>query len=140
VIVLDTNVLSETFRADASPLVIEYVATTRDLAITATSAFELLEGARRLPGGRRRRDILEAIELVLGSFSSRVLPYSGATARLQAGIAASRRAAGRPIDMEDGIIAATCLEHGATLATGNTRDFEGLGIEFLNPWEPRSRS
>ena len=139
-IVLDTNVLSETLRADAAPLVGDYVATNPDLAIAATSVFELLEGVSRLPGGRRRRDILEAIELVLGSFSSRVLPYSGATARLQAGIAASRRADGRPIDMEDRMIAATCLEHGATLATRNTRDFVGLGIEFLNPWEPRSRS
>jgi len=134
VIVLDTNVLSETFRADASPLVIEYVATTRDLATTATSVFELLEGVSRLPEGRRRRDILEAIELVLGSFSSRVLPYTGVTARLQAGIAATRRTAGRPIDMEDGMIAATCLEHGATLVTRNTRDFEGLGLDLVNPW------
>ena len=133
-IVLDTNVLSETFRADASPLVIEYVATTRDLATTATSVFELLEGVSRLPEGRRRRDILEAIELVLGSFSSRVLPYTGVTARLQAGIAATRRTAGRPIDMEDGMIAATCLDHGATLVTRNTRDFEGLGLDLVNPW------
>ncbi len=133
-IVLDTNVLSETFRADASPLVIEYVATTRDLATTATSVFELLEGVSRLPEGRRRRDILEAFELVLGSFSSRVLPYTGVTARLQAGIAATRRTAGRPIDMEDGMIAATCLEHGATLVTRNTRDFEGLGLDLVNPW------
>ena len=133
-IVLDTNVLSETFRADASPLVIEYVATTRDLATTATSVFELLEGVSRLPEGRRRRDILEAIELVLGSFSSRVLPYTGVTARLQAGIAATRRTAGRPIDMEDGMIAATCVEHGATLVTRNTRDFEGLGLDLVNPW------
>ena len=136
-IVLDTNVLSETFRADASPLVIEYVATTRDLATTATSVFELLEGVSRLPEGRRRRDILEAIELVLGSFSSRVLPYTGVTARLQAGIAATRRTAGRPIDMEDGMIAATCVEHGATLVTRNTREFEGLGLELVNPWVPR---
>ncbi|HOW01799.1 MAG TPA: VapC toxin family PIN domain ribonuclease, partial [Rhodoglobus sp.] len=63
-IVLDTNVLSESFRADASPQVLDYVATTRDLVVTATSVFELLEGVSRLPEGRRRRDILEAIELV----------------------------------------------------------------------------
>ncbi|HOY83657.1 MAG TPA: VapC toxin family PIN domain ribonuclease, partial [Rhodoglobus sp.] len=78
-----------------------------------------------------------AIELVLGSFSSRVLPYTGVTARLQAGIAATRRATGRPIDMEDGMIAATCVEHGATLVTRNTRDFEGLGLDLVNPWVPR---
>ena len=136
-IVLDTNVLSESFRADASPQVLDYVATTRDLVVTATSVFELLEGVSRLPEGRRRRDILEAIELVLGSFSSRVLPYTGVTARLQAGIAATRRATGRPIDMEDGMIAATCVEHGATLVTRNTREFEGLGLELVNPWVPR---
>ena len=134
-IVLDTNVLSESFRADASPQVVAFVASTRDVAITATSVFELLEGASRLPEGRRRRAIVDSIERVLDAFSGRVFAYTGATARLQAGLAATRRSAGRPIATEDGMIAATCLEHGATLATPNTRDFAGLGIELVNPWE-----
>lgn len=35
----------------------------------------------------------------------------------------------------DGMIAATALEHGLTLVTRNVRDFAGLGVTLLNPWE-----
>jgi predicted nucleic acid-binding protein len=37
--------------------------------------------------------------------------------------------------MADGLIAATALEHGLTLATRNTKDFEHLGLALINPWE-----
>ena len=33
------------------------------------------------------------------------------------------------------MIAATALTHGATLATRNVGDFEGLDIELVNPFE-----
>lgn len=34
----------------------------------------------------------------------------------------------------DAQIAATCLAHGAQLATRNVRHFEGLGLAWVNPW------
>ena len=34
------------------------------------------------------------------------------------------------------MIAAICLVHGATLATRNVGDFEGLGLTVVNPFEP----
>ena len=36
--------------------------------------------------------------------------------------------------MEDGLIAATALEHDLTLVTRNVKDFEGLGITVFDPW------
>jgi predicted nucleic acid-binding protein len=41
---------------------------------------------------------------------------------------------GRPLKVEDGLIAATALEHSLTVVTRNTRDFEGLEVAVLNPW------
>jgi predicted nucleic acid-binding protein len=35
----------------------------------------------------------------------------------------------------DGMIAATALEHGLTLVTRNMKDFAGLGVVLLNPWD-----
>ncbi|MDP3208781.1 MAG: hypothetical protein Q8M65_06500, partial [Rhodoglobus sp.] len=83
-IVLDTNVLSESFRADAAERVVEFVSLTPGLALTAVSVFELLNGAGRLPNGRRRRGIVEAIERVLAELADRVLPYDGSAARIHA--------------------------------------------------------
>ncbi len=34
----------------------------------------------------------------------------------------------------DGLIAATAVAHQLTLATRNTRDFEGFGIDIVDPW------
>lgn len=33
------------------------------------------------------------------------------------------------------MIAAICASRGATLATRNTRDFAGLGLPLVDPWE-----
>lgn len=48
---------------------------------------------------------------------------------------AARQAAGRPLSVTDGFIAATALEHGLILVTRNTKDFDGLGVTLFNPWE-----
>ena len=45
-------------------------------------------------------------------------------------------AARRPIDPFDALIAAICLDAGATLATRNTADFDSLGLTLVNPWDP----
>lgn len=42
---------------------------------------------------------------------------------------------GRPVGMADGLIAATAMEHGLTVVTRNIKDFSGLGIQVVNPWE-----
>ena len=42
---------------------------------------------------------------------------------------------GRPISLSDAMIAAICLAHDATLATRNVRDFDGLDLKLVNPFE-----
>jgi predicted nucleic acid-binding protein len=37
----------------------------------------------------------------------------------------------------DGLIAATALLHGLTVATRNTRDYHRAGVQVVNPWEQR---
>lgn len=42
--------------------------------------------------------------------------------------------AGRRLAAMDGLIAATVLAHGLTLATWNQSDSEGRGVPLVDPW------
>ena len=137
-IVLDTNVLSEPLRAKPAGAVLEWIATHADIGTTSVTVAELLTGARRLPQGRRRDDLLLAIERVLSSFPTNVLPFDLAAARRYAEMQELRRSAGVPLSVEDGIIAAICSTRSLALATRNTRDFEGLGLRLIDPWTDRA--
>jgi toxin FitB len=49
-------------------------------------------------------------------------------------IASVRERAGRPIPGFDALIAGICRSRGATLATRNVADFDGTGIDVIDPW------
>jgi predicted nucleic acid-binding protein len=136
VIVLDTNVLSEPLRERPDDGVLAWLSSVdSDVTATAVSIGELLVGARRLPQGRRRDGLLAAIDGIATSFEDQVLPYDLGASRRYAAMQADRRSAGRPLSTEDGMIAAICAENEATLATRNVRDFDGLGVVLINPWD-----
>lgn len=138
-IVLDTNVVSEPLRERPHPAVVAWLRTLdvagRPVAVTSVTVGELLNGVRELPRGRRRDNLREAVESFLRLQSEQVLAYDEAAARSYAPILDARRIDGRPMGVEDAMIAATCWVHGAALATRNTRDFEGLDLELVNPWD-----
>jgi predicted nucleic acid-binding protein len=137
VIVLDTNVLSEPLRPEPSPVVLDWLASLREpAAITAVTAAEMLRGARLLPEGRRRDVLLAGIDDAVRAFERDILPFDAQAARMYAHLNEVRTRAGRPLSVEDGMIAAICRSHGATLATRNLADFEGLGLDAVDPWRP----
>jgi predicted nucleic acid-binding protein len=63
--------------------------------------------------------MIDAIETVLQTFTSSFLAYDEVAARRSARLQEARRETVRPLAVEDGVIAATCTAHGATLATRN---------------------
>ena len=138
-IVLDTNVLSEPLNRQPDEHVLAWLASLDEEAgVTAVSVGELLTGVRALPVGRRREGLLAAIEATLQTFAGSVLAYDEAAARHYARLQELRRAAGRLLAVEDGMIAAICIARGTTLATRNTTDFNGLGLDLIDPWSNSS--
>lgn len=134
-IVLDTNVLSEPLRSTPDGRVLTWWATVdQPVAITSVSVGELLVGVGMLPAGRRRDDLAAAIERVLATHGRAVLPYDAAAARRYAAFQEIRRALGRPLAVEDGMIAAIAATRSAVLATRNVKDFVGLGVPLVDPW------
>ncbi len=136
-IVLDTNVVSELMRPAPSSAVVSWVS-QRDAAtlfFSAVGEAELRLGVAAMPAGRRRDAIEEAIEATLSKdFAGRILPFDSAAARAYAAIAAARRAAGRPVSTMDMQIAAIARSQHMAVATRNTKDFTGIGVDLADPW------
>ena len=138
-IVLDTNVLSEPLKNEPDEHVLAWLGSLDEMAgVASVSVGELLTGVRALPAGRRRQGLLEAIEATLATFAGAVLAYDEPAARHYARLQELRRAAGRPLAVEDGMIAAICTSRGATFATRNTADFTGLDLDLIDPWATSS--
>jgi predicted nucleic acid-binding protein len=138
VIVLDTNVLSELMRPEPASVVVAWVSSqtaTSQYTTTVTQA-EVLYGLLLLSAGKRRTRLLGAAEAMFAEdFAGRVLSFGSDAAALYARIAADRRRGGRPISHFDAQIAAIARANGAKLATRNTAEFQGCGVELVDPWK-----
>lgn len=136
-IILDTNVLSELMRPEPSPAVLAWFA-RHDTSIFQTTAImeaELRTGIAILPAGKRYEQLQHALDAVIfEDFAGRILPFDSQAARAYAEIFATRRAVGHQISEADCQIASIARVHGASIATRNVRDFEGCGIDIVNPW------
>jgi toxin FitB len=138
VIILDTNVMSELTRLDPDPGVISWLDSlpAEETAITAITAAELRYGVRRLPDGRRKNGLSEAVHAIINiDFRGRVEPFDVLAADQYADIVATREHIGRPISTSDAQIAAICRVLDATLATRNTPDFTNTGVDLIDPWK-----
>ena len=139
-IILDTNVVSELMRPDPAPQVANWVRDRdrRELRTTAVTLAEVRYGIARLPDGRRKQALLTAADEIFSAFDDQVLPLDIPAAEIYAAIASSRERAGRPVGGFDALIAAICRSRGAALATRNATDFEGTGVEIVDPWHQPS--
>ena len=136
-IILDTNVLSETVRISPAPVVMGWLASMRVETVftTAITQAEMLRGLELLPAGRRKTLLTEAIENIFSEeFTDRILPFNDEAAPFYAAITARRARAGQPVSQSDAMIAAICRSRRATVATRNARDFELCGIQVTDPW------
>lgn len=136
-IILDTNVLSETLRSAPDPRVIEWFRAQRRAALftTTITRAEILYGLGLLADGARKQALSAAIASIFEQdFAGRLLGFDSDAADLYATIAVSRKGAGKQISQFDAMIAAVARSAGATLATRNVKDFVDCGITVIDPW------
>ncbi|MEO1200716.1 MAG: type II toxin-antitoxin system VapC family toxin [Pseudomonadota bacterium] len=139
-IILDTNIVSELLRPAPEPKVEAWLAAQEgaQVYLTSISEAELRFGVAILAAGQRRDALSQAIDGMLREdFRDRILSFDSAAAETYAIIGAERRNAGRPISQFDCQIAAIARTQGARIATRNAKDFEGCGIEIVDPWGAR---
>jgi toxin FitB len=139
-ILVDTNVISELWRDRPNSRVVEWLEyqPRESIFVSSITLAELYFGIVRLDDGRNKLRMSKSIARIeRETFAGRVLSFDNKTA-VQFGIVrAAWERMGRPINFPDSAIAATALTYGLTLATRNIRDFEGLDLELINPFEPQ---
>lgn len=133
-IVLDTNVISELMKAQPDPHVRDWLARIGEVPLTTTAVTvaEIEFGLQRLPAGRRRDELYARFETFVGALT--VLPLDEQAARETGRLRAMREAAGLSAQPSDMMIAGIAVAGGAALATRNTKDFEVLSIQLIDPW------
>lgn len=138
IIVLDTNVVSESARLVPDPHILAWIdrQVRESMFVTTVTEAELRYGVARMPAGRRRDQLSQIYERMFSQyFAGRILPFDRAAAVAYAEIRAHRQSIGRPIPPFDCAIAAIARSYGAAVATRNVRDFADCGVPLINPWE-----
>ena len=132
---LDTNVISELTKDAPHSGVTGFLADIDDLWLSAVVVHELDFGVELLPPGRRREGIRATLSAFVSEYADRVLPVGRPEAARAAALRARAHRAGRVLDMGDALIAGTAAAHALSIATRNVRDFDGLEVDVVNPWD-----
>jgi predicted nucleic acid-binding protein len=138
VIVLDTNVVSESLRLVPNDAVRAWFDAQHEetLFLCSPVLAEMRFGVDRLAAGAKQQWLRNEVDrLEHQEFSGRVLSFDAATASIYGRILASRERSGRPLGVVDGMIAAIALQHGATIATRDTRDFALPELTVVDPFD-----
>lgn len=140
-IILDTNVISETQKAAPDPSVMSYLdgCDPTITYITTITVSEMLYGIDILPAGRRKTELeTSTFKLFNDLFKDRILSFDFSAASHHAILAADARRSGNAVSLADGMIAGIARANFApTLATRDTAPFKAMGISVVNPWEAR---
>lgn len=139
-ILLDTNVVSEALKPAPAPQVIAWLdARFAECAITSLTVFELRSGLALLSSGKRKDTLENAVSRAIQRFAARTYAFDAAAAHAAANLFANARTQGlaiqqMPAKLADLQIAGIATAYGLALATRNTSDFQGLGLEIIDPW------
>jgi len=130
---VDANVLSEPTRPSPDIKVVDWLrANERTLVVDSIVLGELYLGVLSLPAGSRRARLEQWCEAIRKTIVC--LPWDAAVCRQWAKMVVALKRKGTPVPLLDGMIAATALEHGLTVATRNVNDFKHTGVKVVNPF------
>lgn len=131
---LDTNVVSELRKRErGDPRVAAWLDGREgdELWLSVLVIVELRRGALLIG----RRDVAAGallqgwLDSVVEDFHDRILPITTTVAERWATISVPD-----PVPVVDGLLAATAIENGLTLATRNVVDIERTGVAWVNPF------
>ncbi|MDR2381416.1 MAG: PIN domain-containing protein [Bifidobacteriaceae bacterium] len=138
-IVLDTNIALVAISGRRHPAAAparQWLASRspHELFVTTITLAEVAAGVETLPDGARKELLRESAASFFAAMEPNLLDFTTAAATEYARVISRRKRLGRPISVLDAQIAAIALAAGASLATRNSRDFEGTGLRTTDPY------
>ena len=132
---LDTNVISEVIRSTPHARVVTFLTEHDVLWLSSIVIHELEYGLQRMAQGQRRSSLQDSLLGIIAEYEDRILPLERGGAEWAARFRAHAQRSGRTLDLGDALIAGTAKTHDLAIATRNVRDFDGLDVNVVNPWE-----
>ena len=130
---VDVTVLSEPTRPIPEAKVVAWLAANEgECVVDPIILGELRIGILALAPGRQRAQLERWFAEVVETIDC--LPWDAAVSRCWAELVAAARRKRHPLPLLEGMIAATALAHGLTVATRNLHDFQPTGVKLLNPF------
>jgi predicted nucleic acid-binding protein len=134
---LDTNILSELRHPKPERKVLAFVAAQplELLYISAVALAEIRFGIELVTDATKRAELTDWLaHKVRPMFEQRVLPVTEDVMFKWRLLVEDGRQAGHTFSQPDLIIAATALQHGLTVVSRDTSDYERARVPVLNPW------
>jgi len=135
---VDTNIPSELTHEKPDDRVAAFLrnAGKGSLFLSVMTIGEICKGIAVLPASQKRTGLQDWLDVDVRSFfAGRILPVTEAIAERWGYLAASAKQRGATMAVVDGVLAATAVHHDLTVVTRNVKDFAGLGVQILNPWD-----
>ena len=134
---VDTNVLCEPRQKRPESKVVNWLkANQASLYTSVLVTGEVRYGIELLPANSvRRAEPLAWYEELLEIMAGRVLSINARVAEEWARLQAEARARNVVLPSVDSLLAATARRYQLVLATDNVKDFRGVGLKIVNPFD-----
>ncbi|MBS2025038.1 MAG: type II toxin-antitoxin system VapC family toxin [Deltaproteobacteria bacterium] len=133
---LDTCVISEFWRPSPSEGVVSWLGgmAPEDLFISVLTLGEIQRGIAKLPAGKKSRELAGLLDELRERFEENTLDVTAEIALRWSDLSGEATWKGRALHPIDGLLCATALAHGLTVAARNETGFGPTGVKLVNPW------
>lgn len=135
---LDTCIISELTKRHPNENVVSWLSkqNPETLYLSLITIGEIKKGIVKRNGDARGQLLADWLDnVVISSYSDRLIPVDLQIAIEWGRISAIAEQAGVKRPMADSLIAATACAHGLTIVTRNVKDMDYTGVPVLNPFE-----
>jgi predicted nucleic acid-binding protein len=138
-IILDTNVISETRKRKPDPNVMAWLNSEdpTNLYLTSITVGELMRGAFAIKDQAQLTRLSGVVaEIIETDFHGRLLPYDATAAQVYGRRVGVAQKTGIAISIADGQIASIAISNNnVPVATRDRAPFDALGVAVINPWD-----